>query len=39
MTPPARIADRNPTSHIRWQLTLSPGEKTLTYRYRKFVTM
>ncbi len=39
VVPPARIADRNPTSHIRWQLTLPPGEKRLTYRYRKFVPM
>ncbi len=35
--PPARIADRNPISEIRWQLTIPQGEKTLTYQYRKFV--
>ncbi|MDW8027837.1 MAG: hypothetical protein RMK94_05535 [Armatimonadota bacterium] len=35
--PPARIADRNPISQIRWQLTIPQGEKTLTYQYRKFV--
>lgn len=35
--PPTRIADRNPISEIRWQLTIPQGEKTLTYRYRKFV--
>lgn len=37
--PPLRVADRNPTSQIRWQLTLPPGGKTLTYRYQKFVAM
>ncbi|MGQ9461908.1 MAG: hypothetical protein ACUVTP_03505 [Candidatus Fervidibacter sp.] len=37
--PPLRAADRNPTSQIRWQLTLPPGGKTLTYRYQKFVAM
>ncbi|MCX7967346.1 MAG: DUF4139 domain-containing protein [Armatimonadetes bacterium] len=37
--PPARIADRNPISQIRWQLTIPQGEKTLTYQYRKFVSM
>jgi len=35
--PPAHIADRNPVSEIRWQLTIPQGEKTLTYQYRKFV--
>jgi hypothetical protein len=39
VTPPLRAADRNPTSQIRWQLTVPSGEKTLTYRYRKFVPM
>jgi len=39
ITPPLRAADRNPTSQIRWQLTLPPGAKTLTYRYRKFVAV
>jgi len=37
--PPARIADRNPVTTIRWQLTIPSGEKTLTYTYRKFVGM
>lgn len=37
--PPARIADRNPVSEIRWQLTIPQGEKTLTYQYRKFVSV
>jgi hypothetical protein len=37
--PPARIADRNPVTTIRWQLTIPSGEKTLTYTYRKFVAM
>lgn len=36
-TPPAYIAERNPTTQIRWQLTIQPGVRTLTYRYRKFV--
>jgi len=35
--PPARVAERNPRCEIRWQLTVPKGEKTLTYRYRKFV--
>ena len=39
ITPPLRAADRNPTSQIRWQLTMPPGAKTLTYRYRKFVAV
>ena len=37
--PPTRIADRNPVTTIRWQLTIPSGEKTLTYTYRKFVAM
>ncbi|MCS7263319.1 MAG: DUF4139 domain-containing protein [Armatimonadetes bacterium] len=37
--PSARIADRNPTSEIRWQLTIPQGEKTLTYQNRKLVIM
>jgi len=37
--PPAHIADRNPVTTIRWQLTIPSGEKTLTYTYRKFVGM
>lgn len=35
--PPARVADRNPITNIRWQLDLPQGEKTLTHTYRKFV--
>lgn len=35
--PPARIADKNPITEIRWQLTIPKGEKTLTYQYLKFV--
>jgi hypothetical protein len=37
--PSTRIADRNPVTTIRWQLTIPSGEKTLTYTYRKFVAM
>lgn len=37
VTPPAYVAERNPTTQIRWQLTIQPGIKTLTYRYRKFL--